>query len=542
MRTFWYGRRRSASVLLAALVCLLAGSSAQAAPGDLDPSFGSGGLVTTDFGGLHDDSHSVGVQSDGKIVAGGFTCGPSCDFALSRYNLDGSLDSSFGVDGKVITAFPGELTVINALAIGPDDKIVAVGPTFSSNFALARYNPSGELDTTFGDGGRVVTDVASQDDATSVALQADGKIVLAGFTDGATYQDFILLRYETDGTLDGSFGNGGVVMTDFGAIDNANGLVIQKNQMIVAAGYTNGGSDTAADFALARYNTDGSLDASFGDSGKVTTDFTFSADVVNALTLQADGKIVAAGVTSGGQLGPAFALARYEASGALDNSFGADGKVTTDFTDTYRDDTAFAVLTQPDGKLVATGSSGEPTFPPNKDFALARYDESGNLDHNFGTAGTVLTNFGADDVARALTLQTDGKLVAAGFTSESAIGGDEKFALARYLAAPAVGPTRCQRRTATLVGTNGDDVLTGTSHNDVITGLGGNDVIDGKGGNDIICGEQGRDTLIGGLGSDSLTGGRGNDDLDGGRGADFLNGNTGIDACRNGEIVVNCEA
>src|SRR6266540_2032037 len=324
--------------------------SAQTLPaessGTLDVSFGTGGKVTTDFGGP-DLARAIAVQPDGKIVAAGvaFITGGG-DFALARYNRDGTLDASFGTGGTVTTDFvAGSLDQAFSVAVQPDGKIVAVGLAVIngfSDFALARYNRDGTLDASFGADGRVTTDFAGASQAFSVAVQEDGKIVAAGQVSLGGDVDFALARYNRDGTLDASFGVGGRVTTDFGrSSDAALSLALQPNGKIVAAGTTliSGGFD----FALARYNGDGTLDASFGTLGTVTTDFAGAGDVAFSVALQPNGKIVAAGraFISGGF---DFALARYTSDGWLDASFGTGGTVTTDFAGAG--DQAFSVAVQ----------------------------------------------------------------------------------------------------------------------------------------------------------------------------------------------------
>ncbi len=296
---------------------------AQAASGALDGTFGTGGKVTTDFAGDMDEAHGVVVQADGKFVAAGVAkTSRSQDFALARYNPDGTLDGTFGTGGKVTTDFNGGDDAAFAVVLQPDGKIVAAGvakTSRSQDFALARYNPNGSLDGTFGTGGKVTTDFAGDDDAAfAVALQPDGKIVAAGGAK-ASYrsQDFALARYNPNGGLDTTFGTGGKVTTDFaGDTDEAHGVVVQLDGKIVAAGVAN--TSRAQDFALARYNPDGGLDTTFGTGGKVTTDFAGGDDAAFAVALQPDGKIVAAGgADAGGSRssyrgsGEDFALARY---------------------------------------------------------------------------------------------------------------------------------------------------------------------------------------------------------------------------------------
>ncbi|RNL73939.1 hypothetical protein EBF04_29975 [Streptomyces sp. I6] len=200
-------------------------------------------------------------------------------------------------------------------------------------------------------------------------LQADGKIVAAGFSTAGGTSDFALARYDTNGTLDAAFGTGGLVTTDFGpgSFDQASGVAVQADGKIVAAGLSDTGG--LGDFALARYNTNGTLDAAFGTGGLVTTDFGGSTDQAFGVVLQADGKIVAAGSSTTGGTDD-FALARYDTNGTLDATFGTGGLVTTDFGPGSFDQ-AFGVAVQADGKIVAAGLSDT---GGTDDFALARYE------------------------------------------------------------------------------------------------------------------------------------------------------------------------
>jgi uncharacterized delta-60 repeat protein/uncharacterized repeat protein (TIGR01451 family) len=403
------------AALVVALVAAALPGAAVAAPGALDPSFGSGGEVTTDFGGS-DGAQAVAIQSDGKIVAvGGTFSFPSGDFALARYNADGSLDPSFGSGGKMTTDFGG-FDAASAAVIQPDGRIVAAGRSGSGDFALARYNADGSLDPTFGSGGKVTTDFGGFDAAFGVALQADGKIVAAG--QGGPGGGFALARYNTDGSLDPSFGSGGEVTTHFtSGVEVVIAVAIQLDGKIVVTGQTFAGGFQR--FALARYNTDGSLDASFGSGGIVATNFGFDSAFGGALAIQSDGKIVAAG-----RAGTDFLLARYNGDGSPDATFGSGGIVTTDFGGTFFD-AAFGVALQSNGKIVAAGG----TFSfPSADFALARYNPDGSLDASFGSGGKLTTDLGGFDVANGVALEADGKILAAGTG-----GSGSDFALARYL-------------------------------------------------------------------------------------------------------------
>lgn len=355
--------------------------------GKLDPSFGIEGKVTTDFNASNDQAFGLAVQSgDNKIIAAGTTSNPATnnDFAIALYDSNGDLDSRFGTNGKVTTDFAGGDDQARAVAIRKDGtKIIAAGWALNGatgyDFAVARYNSDGSLDPSFGNSGLVTTDFNGKDDrAFAVGIQeADGKIVVAGSTNNCVNNpeacnDIALARYNTDGSLDTSFGNNGRVITDFSARDDqAFALALQPfstGNKIIIAGRTKG--TTAYDFALVRYNFRGELDVTFGDHGKVVTDFNGLDDHAYALALQTNGKFVVGGAATNGAGKTDFAIARYFYDGTLDTSFGSGGKVTTDFSG--GDDQALAVAFQSDGKIVAAGSAFNPGT--NLDFALARYD------------------------------------------------------------------------------------------------------------------------------------------------------------------------
>ncbi|MBA3649464.1 MAG: T9SS type A sorting domain-containing protein [Chitinophagales bacterium] len=328
--------------------------------GTLDNTFSSDGKVITDFGSSDDDGWSVAIQIDGKIVVAGSL---ESDFAVARFNDDGSLDSSFDSDGKVTTAINGYGF---SVAIQIDGKIVVAG-TGNGGFALVRYNSDGSLDNTFGSGGIVTTDFGNSDDeGASVSIQSDGKIVVGGFSDNGSDYDFALARYNSDGSLDNSFDSDGKVTTDFGSVDDlGNSVVIQSDGKIVVAGQSCNGY--TCNFALVRYNGDGSLDNNFDSDGKVLTEIA-GVSVCTSIAIQKDDKIVVAGYNSDFALGD-FALARYNNDGSLDNTFDSDGKVTTDFSG--NDDIGMSVTIQSDGKLVLAGYTLDDT---DYNFAVARYN------------------------------------------------------------------------------------------------------------------------------------------------------------------------
>lgn len=350
----------TAFVVLAA--SLLATVPAQAAPGDLDPTFSGDGKQLTSIR-VSAYGNGVAIQSDGKIVAAGGSyagAGGTHDFALARYMPDGSLDTSFDGDGKLTTDFGGG--VAYGVALQPDGKIVAVGGG-AGGFSFARYNAVGSLDTSFDGDGKRTTDFGGGW-ASGVALQSDGKIVAVGYATGFGAEgDFALARYNADGSLDASFSGDGSQTTDIGGDEGASDVAIQRDGKIVAVGSSYSFIGSSTDAVVARYNPDGSLDPSFGTFAGFQLTSVSGLDRAGGVALQPDGKIVAVGATN-----EDFLLARYNPNGSPDATFSDDGTQTTDFGES---DGAGGVALQPDGKIVvagATSSGGGPSA-----LALARY-------------------------------------------------------------------------------------------------------------------------------------------------------------------------
>jgi uncharacterized delta-60 repeat protein len=415
------GLRRGGLLIAALIAGVLSPAAAQAAAGALDPTFSGDGRQTTDLGG---GANGVAIQADGKIVVVGLAGGGGNDFALARYNPNGSLDPSFSGDGRQRTDF-GSRDRANGVAIQADGKIVAIGASGRGDFALARYNPNGSLDPSFSRNGKQRTDFGSRDSANGVAIQADGKIVVAGVASGgADGGEFALARYNPNGSLDRSFSGDGKQTTDVGAgNDEAKAVALQGDGKIVAVGGST--IEEFGDFALARYNPNGSLDPSFSGDGKQEPNLGFP-DFANGAAIQPDGKIIAVGLAGGELDSQDFALARLNVDGSLDPSFSGDGEQRTDFGGFER---ANGVSIQADGKIVAVGLAGGGAT--GVDFALARYNPNGSLDPSFSGNGRLRTNFGSRDEAMGVALQADGKIVAAGRTFGA--DGTADFAVARYL-------------------------------------------------------------------------------------------------------------
>lgn len=427
--------KKSLLILLSVAFILFNFSISLAQPGSLDDTFDGDGKLTLNFGVTGDIGYAVAIQEDGKIVVAGYSADASSniDFALARFNSDGTLDNSFDMDGKVTTDFSNNsMDVAVALKIQPDGKILAAGYSLTTNspiFAMARYNTNGSLDDSFGTGGLVTTSFTDYDELFAMALQDDGKILLAGMThEDGNYEDFAIARYNADGSLDNSFGTGGKILTDFiGFHDAAKGITVQADGKIIAVGYSSNGNTNGADFGLVRYNTDGSFDASFGVGGKIRTDYYGNSDRAQTIVIQPDGKIVVGG-TATTAYGYDFALARYNSDGVLDTSFDDDGKVTSSFLNQYSDQ-GHSVVLQEDGKIILGGSFGSTGFVDK--FGMVRYNTDGSHDFEFGFLGFAGADFGGPyDICHSIAIQPDNKIVLAGYSGD---GSESTFAIARFL-------------------------------------------------------------------------------------------------------------
>jgi uncharacterized delta-60 repeat protein len=337
------------------------------------------------------------------------------------------LDLGFGAEGKVTTGVPGG---VERIALQPDGRIVVVGGR-----TLARYLPDGRLDTSFGSGGQVTSSVyGSSDKLRGVAIQPDGRIVVAGYTrsgvNSPTDWDFLVARYNADGSPDLSFGNGGFVLTDFSNHgDQAEVVMIQDDGRIVVVGSVAAVRDQFlnADFGVARYNADGSLDTSFAGSGRVAVEIAGRTDLAATGALQPDGRILVGGrVANGGGDEPDVGIIRLNPDGTLDAGFGTNGIARYE-TDRVWDEVREIAL-QPDGRIVAVGLVAPRAGPYG--FLVIRLEPNGDEDRSFGSNGVALgLDFGGvEHFGRAVAIQPDGHIVVGGFASDGSFGD---FAIAR---------------------------------------------------------------------------------------------------------------
>ncbi len=342
--------------------------------GALDATFGNGGKVFTDFTGGSDAIYAIAIQADGRIVVAGtsMVSGSSYDFAAARYMTDGSLDTSFSSDGKVTTALGTDIDIARAIAIQPDGKIVIAGETSRGyaatglDFALVRYNSDGSVDGTWG-GGSVVTAMktgAGRDVITALALQTidnETRVVAVG-GDG----DFEIARYRANGALDTTFGVSGKLMGLYGSVTGmAHAAVVTANNGLFVAGHAD------EDFAIVKLTSAGQVDASFG---KIKTPIGSSDDEANALAIDGNYIVAAGWTTETGSSAKNFAIARYDASGHLDNTFGDKGITVTPIASAQKTDFGMAMALQADERVPTVRAVvGGYASASNFDFAIARY-------------------------------------------------------------------------------------------------------------------------------------------------------------------------
>ncbi len=412
-----------------AIVCL----NAKSQQGSLDPTFGSNGIVNTSFPGENTVYFTQAIQQDDKVVvAAQFYDVPvtSNVIKLVRYLPDGSIDASFGDNGRSVPINFG----VSSLATQEDGKIIAAGG------ALVRLMPNGTIDSSFGINGTVIIKVGGygsySQSAKDVILQQDGKILITGsyIADAQFKIDVYVARYNPDGSLDESFGESGKAIVPGGVTSET--IVLQRDGKIVIGGSDEtGGRNQRGRFFLSRLKVNGDLDSSFDENGLVFTDFDKDGEYIYEIVLQQDGKIVAAG--SAGQPGwegviPYMAVARYNTDGSLDQSFGEGGKASIKFN-AYSQ--ANAVALQQNGKIVITGYKSY----TDGNYVIARLLENGTLDPAFGNNGITITDIGTTaDQAKDIDIQRDGRII---------VGGSPNITLAGYTGDPVENPVIAHLKT-----------------------------------------------------------------------------------------------
>ena len=420
--------------LIFLLLILFVSKTAFSQYGTLDTTFDSDGKVITFFGNYYATFQSLAFQQDGKIIAAGTVDnhGGFYQFGIARYNPDGSLDSTFGIDGKVIGDFLGYQIGLKKMVLQSDGKILVSGIIYTgyTNTAsiLARYNSNGSLDSTFGNNGFIVRDFFQ---IFAMVLQTDGKIIETGSFSDALGTSSVICRYYENGTFDATFGNNGMITTSVELEYSANNNVaLLSNGKIIVSGYkSNNSVADGKDYAVIRLSNNGSLDTTFGNNGMVIIDVDDS-DYIDSLKIQTDGMIVFTGYSTHLETQYTWStsknILRLLSNGIQDTAFGINGIVTTPISPS-------SIEMQTDGKIVIVGSYNFVDIDLNE-IALTRYNSNGTLDATFGNNGLVITYFtdnSRSNVA-AVILQNNGQIVVAGEVSEAYLSHHPNPVVLRY--------------------------------------------------------------------------------------------------------------
>jgi uncharacterized delta-60 repeat protein len=439
-------------IFIAFLICFQCSLFAQR--GTIDSSFGINGKVILSLYGstaqqyTSNSAYSIGLQSNGKIVIAVYQNPNTDSFVVVRFTVNGVVDSSFGNNG-VARILINHSSRTSCLFIQPDDKILVGGNTDqSTNMALARLTPNGSIDSSFGSNGKQVisfTEIYQLEYLSGIAMQSDGKIVIAGyFYNPNNKTSATLARFKLNGALDSSFGvNGKVIQNIFptGSV-YANGLAILPNDKILITGSADSSNNQFT--LLMRYTRNGLPDSSFGKNGFTLTnadnfhhgvDADLYASSGSDIAIQADNRIITSGYawTPDGVQGFAlmdFSTIRYLPNGIVDSSFGINGIARS--TQTNQDvHFATSVKIMPDKKIVAAGYGGRNAF--KRDFAIINYKSNGAPDKSFGKKGIVRTDLGAyEEVAKGMAVQNDNKIILAGYTKDISGFNRYNIALIRY--------------------------------------------------------------------------------------------------------------
>ncbi len=481
--------------------------------GDIDPQFGAVSLANTFL-------PKIGLaQPDGKIIIADQT-------SLARYNLDGSIDSSFGINGQILLSSLtfAPVNTVTALAMQPDGSIIVatgqdrsllVNPSFLEQPALSKVNSEGSIDQAFSQNARLSSAVTGAG-SNLLSIQPDGSIISLGSNN--------IYRYDPNGTLQ--------FIANLEASSNVNNIAglrsfaTPQGNKVVTADYIASAnifdlSGNNFSLVLNRYNLDGTLDRTFGNNGTVIgaglPDFR-----VTGITTDANGQLILTGANE--LLSPGVSttlLVKYSSNGTLDQSFGTNGFVNTGLIDWRFTSGQSSLTVQPDGKILISGRDTTAIlggFANNEPFLL-RYNSNGSLDGSFGDDGSLRI----DNSAGILSIQANGNILSVGATITN------QAKLSRYLSTGDLPVDRL------AVGTENNDHLAGGRGNDLFRAGAGNDRVWGSYGNDTIDGENGNDTLVGETGADRLYGANGDDLLLGGQGLDYLHGGYGEDTLLGGE-------
>ena len=406
--------------------------------GELDPTFGTGGKVSVDFSNVRDEAFTIKVQNDQKLVIAGLSKeSGNNDFSLTRLNPDGSMDNLFGYNGKLVHSLGQYSDFISDIGFQSDGKIIAIGNSSTintaseveSDIAICRYTIDGVLDNRFGNNGIVTFDLSgTYDIANAGYIQSDDKIIVVGYTGLIVSRDFFVIRLNPDGSLDNSFGDGGQKIIDFGGFDDeAKSVSVSNDGKIYVAGYSLDNNTFRSEIAICCLNSDGSFHSNFANNGELILSLGGIGSEASGIGITSSNEIIVSGYNATAAADN-FALVKLSSSGKLMSSFGGTGIVFTNLGSNSSQSRSMVI--QPDDKIIASGYN-VPNNSIQADFATVRYNSDGSIDEKFGNKGIAITDFfGSDDMLNAVVLQQDGKVVVAGYVFN---GTSNDFGIARYL-------------------------------------------------------------------------------------------------------------
>lgn len=411
--------------------------------GILDPTFGDAGKVTMNIGAGFENAVDILQQEDGKLIVIGSGTEGNTKILVSRFNSDGTIDNTFGSDGKTLVAVSQNINYGIKGAFQSDGKIVVgarCGDGFYNDFTCIRLSDSGILDSSFGVDGIFIISLADKpEELTDIKVLDDDYIILAGYAGNTDVnEDFALVKLTPDGLLETSFGVNGIVLHDVtGKFDRIKAIAIKTDGKILGVGSVYDEVRIGIS-ALVQFQANGSIDNTFGDGGLITATPGPYASVFNGVVINEDNTIVVAGSLDYDSQYD-FLAAKFNEDGTVFSQFGEDGFFIQDYNG--NSEYAATMVKQPDGKFILGGSQG---IWPESDFAIVRISNNGELDSSFGIDGLLTTDFSNGfDYAVGLTLQADGKLVAGGSTS---VGSDYQLAMARYTTGLNVGIETIDRK------------------------------------------------------------------------------------------------
>lgn len=404
---------------------------AKAQSGAVDKKFGVHGIHISSVSSGQDKGEVVALKSNGRLIAAGVADEfNKKDVGVIQIMPDGHIDPKFGRKGRAVVALGGQ-EFVYGVVITKDQKIVIGGYSVRgshADFYLLRLNVDGSVDTSFGKNGRVVTDFGGYDELHYLVQDEQGRLIAAGFSKDKNHSNIIVARYTPQGELDPSFNQAGWVVSDFTKMDRAFGVALSKTGQLVVTGAVRKGSSD--DCFVARYQPDGFLDSTFGQDGWRIVKLSARQDMCSSVAVMEDGRIVVAGFAKRAKTWTDMAIARLLPTGDMDTTFGKGGDISFDVKGGH--DVVHALGVRADGSILIAGDYqrfiGDFYRSHLRGMVMTRLTVEGKMDMSFGNQGWFLPDFGGEEDAgcEGLVLTPNGKTVLVGFARKN-------FALTRVI-------------------------------------------------------------------------------------------------------------